>query len=137
VGWRTGVRLLQREEFPSLLPRPTPNRPLLYQRKYVNKCTPYFDKNVGPWYTYLVFSLSQDSSFGIPTSYTLDCRCSIPGRRYIFLFHRVHICSEAHQISYPMGAGWLSSPRRFSSTRTLPCPFSGGLCQHVRCCCGQ
>jgi hypothetical protein len=26
AGWRTGDSLLKREEFPSLLPRPTPNR---------------------------------------------------------------------------------------------------------------
>jgi hypothetical protein len=26
---------------------------------------------------------------------------------------------------------------RSSSTRTVPCPFSGGLCQHVYCCRGQ
>jgi hypothetical protein len=31
------------------------------------------------------------------------------------------------------GSGFPSS----SSTRTVPCPFSGGLCQHVCCCCGE
>jgi hypothetical protein len=47
---------------------------------------------------------SGDSSVGIPTSYGMDGRDSIPGRGERFcLIHRVQTGSGAHPASYPMG----------------------------------